>query len=98
MIVLTTGAASLARLMRRDGASQHLAPRQVHGHQHQGDQAEPAARPKGGVHPAVAPPSPSLSTTAHLYPPPGISSRDAPFGRAGRRTICPDTGVRAAAG
>ena len=39
MIVLTTGPASLVRLMRRDSASQHLAPGQVDGHQDQGDQA-----------------------------------------------------------
>lgn len=38
MIVLTAGPASLARLMRRDDASQHLAPRQMDDHQAQGPQ------------------------------------------------------------
>lgn len=46
MIVLTTGPASLARLMRRDEPSQHLAPRQVDDHQRKGDEAEAAAQPQ----------------------------------------------------
>ncbi len=51
MIVLTFGPATLARLMRRERASQHLAPGQVHGHQDQGDQAESGAEAEGRVHP-----------------------------------------------
>lgn len=46
MIVLTTGPASLARLMRRDEPLQHLAPRQVNDHQRKGDQAESATQPQ----------------------------------------------------
>jgi len=51
MIVLTFGPATLARLMRRERASQHLAPGQVHGHQDQGDQAKAAAEAEGRIHP-----------------------------------------------
>ena len=51
MIVLTTGPASLARLMRRDAVSQHLAPREMQGHQHEGDQAHAAAQTQGRLQP-----------------------------------------------
>lgn len=51
MIVLTTGPASLARLMRRDDASQHLAPGQVDGHQDQGDQTKAGSQAQGRLHP-----------------------------------------------
>lgn len=46
MIVLTTGPASLARLMRREEPSQNFAPRQVRDHQRKGDQSETAAEPQ----------------------------------------------------
>lgn len=46
MIVLTTGPASLARLMRREEPSQHLAPRQVDDRQRKSDQTEAAAQPQ----------------------------------------------------
>ncbi len=68
MIVLTTGPGSLARLMKRDGPSQHLAPGQVHDHQDQGDQAESAAKPKGGVPAARL--QTSSTATATASPPP----------------------------
>jgi hypothetical protein len=53
MIVLTTGQASITRLMRADAAprSQNLAPRQVQGHQDQGDQSDAAAQTQRGGHP-----------------------------------------------
>jgi hypothetical protein len=51
MIVLTTGPDSLVRLMRRDEPSQHLAPRQVDGHQDQGDQAQTAPQPQRRMQP-----------------------------------------------
>lgn len=51
MIVLTVGPASLARLMRRERYSQHLAPGQMDSHQDQGDQAETGAETEGRVHP-----------------------------------------------
>ena len=51
MIVLTTGPGALARLMRPDDASQHLAPRQMDDRGDQGDQTQSATQPQGRVHP-----------------------------------------------
>jgi hypothetical protein len=57
MIVLTTGQASITRLMRADAAprSQNLASRQMDGHQDQGDQSQASTQRQGRVRPARPP-------------------------------------------